>query len=130
MNETANTGLPPFEPTLVVDEGTVISIQIKRPKRTKDGDETEPAKAIVAFEFDIDRVDRYLRVLSSLLKRERGVQLGMKFVEQLEHRLAEAAGKNGHGPAPDQGGGLEPIPIASKRGRKKDKAPEPEPAKT
>lgn len=96
-----------FKPTLVLDEGEIISIQIKRPKRNGEGDETSPAKGVIAFEFDMDRLVQYVGSLSRILKRSRGVQLGLSFVEQLElEARKETAQQNGSGP---KATGLEPI---------------------
>ena len=114
-----------FKPTLVLENGALLSIQIKKPKETADGTELKPSKTVLALEFDTQFIERYFGVLAKLLRKDRPIAAGFAFVEQLELPKA-AADKNGSGPAPT---GLEPIPIAS-RGVKAPPKKKREKAKT
>jgi len=104
-----------FKPSLVLEDGALLSIQIKKPKETADGTELKPSKTVLAIEFDTQFIERYFGVLARLLRKDRPVTAGFAFVEQLE---LPKASQNGSGPAPT---GLEPIPIDGKRSKKRHK---------
>ncbi len=101
--DEAQSAIAKFKPNLVLEDGHVLSIQLKKPK----GPECDVAKTVIAFEFDTERLERYFALLSKLQRRDRPVALGFSFVEQLELPKEEPkAEQNGHGPAT---GGLTPI---------------------
>jgi hypothetical protein len=97
---------PAFEPNLVIEQGTLRNYTLHKGKKNADGEIVEDPAIELRIRVPVDRVERYLGVLTKVWKLEKGLTLGLAFIEQLEHRMADAVAANGHAPATS---GLTPI---------------------
>lgn len=111
---------PMFDPNVVLEQATLQTFAPRKGRKDSEGNETEPPTFVLTFRVPVDRIERYLGVLTRAWKNERGITLGLAFVEQLELLARkEAADKNGGGPAT---GGL--TPIEGGKGKKKSREKE------
>lgn len=108
---------PEFTPNLVIEQGTLRNYTLHKGKKNAEGDIVEDPAIELRIRVPVDRVERYLGVLTKVWKLEKGLTLGLAFVEQLELMARkDTAEKNGHGPA---AGGLTPIEGGKKGPSKK-----------
>lgn len=114
---TDDSDKPTFTPNLVLEQGTLRNYTLHKGKKNSEGELVEDPAIELRIRFPVDRVERYLGLLTKVWKLEKGLTAGLAFVEQMELMARkETAEKNGSGPAPDQGG---LTPIDGKRGKKK-----------
>src|SRR6266511_3862422 len=131
MEQTATSETTPITYALNLEEGVFGGMTLKKPTKTLDGEEHEPAKVVLKFEIPVARIHMQLNALARLYATG-GVleRLGLAFTDQptlWESRRKDiddaaavreiSSGDEGHDPT-SRNGKITPI---GKRPRKKPK---------